>query len=270
MRRVVAVFSLVCACGTAETTTLGDASTSAVGRDATGARDATDAARDAFDATTDGGVIDASEVGVIDSPWVVYATGRAGAYDLHRVRLDGCCWGVLTNAPGLEVLPSFFPDGRVIYVSDEDGEIGLRIRPVTGGPATELRLPRLIAPSAPAVSPDGQRIAFEARPSATSAPTLYLLDLSRDAPVRLFDDTLRTGGAAWSPDGARLYFLAEASGRFEIHSVDYTGTDRRSETPGVRVLGRPAPSPDGAALVYTRATGDAMSTELVRLDLSDR
>ena len=74
------------------------------------------------------------------------------------------------------------------------------------------------------------------------------------------------GPPAWSPDGTRIFFGSDASGAWEIVSVDAAGSEPPREL--TRVTGgafSPAPSPDGSATYFLELT--AKGIDIRRLPL---
>jgi Tol biopolymer transport system component len=113
------------------------------------------------------------------------------------------------------------------------------------------------ANAAPAVSPDGKRVAFQravATPERGLPPFIYLVRLDASRPER----RLTRGRApevdpAWSPDGRRIAFCRAVHGRFDLFTSapDGTGVRRLTRTPAVDELG-PAWSPDGDRIAFAR------------------
>ncbi|MGH9369105.1 MAG: TolB family protein [Thermoanaerobaculia bacterium] len=106
--------------------------------------------------------------------------------------------------------------------------------------------------SHPRLSPDGSTIAALLHEGGEWR--LVTLPAAGGAPRTVARSAV--GPPAWSPDGSRIHFGSDASGVWEIASVDREG----SETPAIstRVTGgasSPAPSPDGSALFFLAMTG---------------
>lgn len=192
--------------------------------------------------------------------------------------------------------PALSPDGsRVAYVlrtldADADRNVDrLWTVPAAGGPARPLTAGP--ADTAPAWSPDGTRIAF------LREGQLHLLPADGGEPERLTDLPGGAGAPEWSPDGTRIAFTAavdptdgtgplattgidyqaDGAGRFgavrsQLHVVDLASGACRQVTDGDHA-GRPAWSPDGRALAFTRKVGpDAdltFRTAVHLLDLTD-
>ncbi len=116
--------------------------------------------------------------------------------------------------------------------------------------------------SHPRVSPDGRTVA--ALLHENGEWKLVAVPSEGGAPRELA--CCAVGPPAWTPDGARLFFGSDASGVWEIASVEAAGRD--TPAPATRVTGgafSPAPTPDGKALFFLSLT--ARGVDLRRLEL---
>ncbi|MBI3393066.1 MAG: PD40 domain-containing protein [Nitrospirae bacterium] len=127
----------------------------------------------------------------------------------------------------------------------------------------------------PAISPDGNRIAY-ASMNGNEYPSLRLMrsDGSED---RLLVERMGGFGAsgmslAWAPDGKRIYYTKlemrrSFSARMDVYAYDL---DARKESRITRDLRARDPhvSPDGRRLIFSTAEGE--KSRLVVLDLADR
>ena len=85
---------------------------------------------------------------------------------------------------------------------------------------------------APAVSPDGTRIAF-----ARLGDGLFSMDVNGTG-VRRLTGNARDGFPAWSPDGTRIAFLRPTVKGWELHVMSASGADER-RLPQAPRAGRP-------------------------------
>lgn len=139
------------------------------------------------------------------------------------------------------------PDGAALVYAGRQG--GLWWQPVAGGPARNLVEGDDLA--APAVSPDGTRVAYE-----VDAHHVEVVGLDGVAPVRLSGDVDFVADPVWSPDGSSVAWMEwdvpampwDAS-RIVVAAAD--GGSRRVVAGGDGVqVQQPRFAPDGRSLAY--------------------
>ena len=159
---------------------------------------------------------------------------------LETSRRDGSDREQITNAPATHWCPDVSPRGDQVavgrrdslswqvWVVNSDGSDGQSVVsfPLAKG-STEC----------PRWSPDGRRIAFQsgARSSVDStraAAHIWIVDVAGGAPMQLaphtspwLDET-----PAWFPDGKRIAFQSDRTGRWEVWVMNADGTDQRQLT----------------------------------------
>jgi dipeptidyl aminopeptidase/acylaminoacyl peptidase len=88
---------------------------------------------------------------------------------------------------------------------------------------------RITGVASPQISPDGTRIVFGvSRPDQETNKTksdLYLLALDGGEPRQLTHSEKRDGSPRWSPDGTKLSFTSNRSGKSQIWILDLAGGD---------------------------------------------
>ncbi|MBL0939178.1 MAG: PD40 domain-containing protein [Gemmatimonadaceae bacterium] len=121
---------------------------------------------------------------------------------------------------------------------------------------------------APAISPNGQRIAF-IRLTETGNTQLYLADIDgrNEMAVMLALAPSLTYGyntPAWSPDGSRLLFSAGDPGRQHLHIINANGTGLRQLTDTTVSDIDGTWSPDGQTVAFVRTTSLSQSQLMIR------
>lgn len=121
---------------------------------------------------------------------------------------------------------------------------------------------------APALSPDGSRIAYlsDLGHDLYSFYDLYVADAETGEPIRRLVESARggdfeslrylTSSAEFSPEGDRVAFVAKRGGRDAVYVVDAaTGDVRRFREPALNGLQSPSWSPEGTRIVFTGLLG---------------
>ena len=157
-----------------------------------------------------------SAIGVEDDPaiapdgkTIAYTSDESGNKDIWIVDVHGGPARRLTSHPASDTHASWFPDGRAIaFASARNGRTDIwRASPQDGDAATLL----VADADAPAVSPDGTRIAFVRR-NADGSTRLTVAPVSD--PSRAYalsgdrDGRWDHKDPAWSPDGTLLCYSA--------------------------------------------------------------
>jgi hypothetical protein len=104
------------------------------------------------------------------------------------------------------------------------------------------------------IAPNGRRAAVVV--AQTISPDVWVMELDRGLATRVtFTDEPETG-AAWFPDGRRVYFRSTRGGAFDQFGKDVDGTGQETPIAANPTSGIPNHwSPDGRFLLSTRGTG---------------
>ena len=176
--------------------------------------------------------------------------GSAGAGD-RPVGVDGAC-------------SSLARDGRRILYSTAENRANLERIPLGPGrlEAGELRPVTQGSRGVRScdVSPDGRWLAFY---SARPKEDLFVVGVDGQGMRQLTADAFHDRYPRWTPDGARLVFQSDRSGRYELWSVRADGGDPEQVTRSQGdSLTYPVFSPDGRSLALAVANRGAALLDL--------
>jgi Tol biopolymer transport system component len=161
----------------------------------------------------------------------------------------------LTNRPQTDFLPVWSPDGRRLAFDSDDRAFTLYTVPTDGSAAPErlIETPRdnLVG----SWSPDGRTIAYT-ETVMDGSNDIRLLDVASPGSSRpFFSSPASESSPRISPDGHRIAFTSDESGRVEVYvaAFDGTGGKTRVSTGGGN---EPRWAPDGSVLFYR--SGDSI------------
>jgi Tol biopolymer transport system component len=200
-----------------------------------------------------------------DGRYIIFSSDRAGHFNLWRVDTDGDNLRQLTAGDG-EFYPQCTPDGRwVVYQSDEVIDPRLWKVPTEGGQPVQLTQTRA---TKPAVSPDGQMIAYSYLDIDLKPSRWGIGIVSAEGGDRLkrfdFPATVVYRQVRWSPDGQSIAFLNNQSGLSDIWLQPLDGSPPRQLTnfKAEQILAFDW-SPDGRSLAFVR---NAQTSDVVLID----
>ena len=142
-----------------------------------------------------------------------------------------------------------------------------RVQPLTSYPGSE---------TSPAVSPDGNRVAFCWYAEGSGSSDIYVLDLGATDPVQLTDTPENEQTPAWSPDGASIAFVRErADGTSAVAVMPAVGgpvrviEGVRPVSVGFRFMSGLAWERSGKALIVSHQDKPGDARRLVRVSLDN-
>jgi serine/threonine protein kinase len=198
-----------------------------------------------------------------DGRFLYFGSDRGGTLNLWRVPIDEKT-GKTLGPPEPALLPatytghySFATDGRHLAYRTQEAtgnllRIGFdsRTEKLTSAPTKVLQTSMVLLNVD--VSPDGEWIAF--RPGF-GQEDIFLVRSNGAGLRRMTDDVYRDRGPKFSPDGKRLAFYSNRSGRYDLWSIHLDGS-------GLSPLTKNTPhgawfpnwSPDGSRIAYPDGT----------------
>jgi serine/threonine protein kinase/Tol biopolymer transport system component len=160
-----------------------------------------------------------------------FASNRGGSMNLWRVPIDEAS-GKILGAPEAITAPSEWSgllslsrDGRNILYATNESKANLERAPLDPANLAAGRLEPVTQGSRGVrscdISPDGERVAFHA-----SIPQEDLFVVRKDGSDlrQLTNDAFRDRHPRWSPDGSRILFQSDRSGRLEFWSIQADGS----------------------------------------------
>jgi len=187
-------------------------------------------------------------LGIAVTLWLLRGVRRPGEArpDPSRVTIDR-----LTDLPGKEWFPSLTPDGNLFVYARKVGDRSrLFLQQVGGGNAIDLLPDSHEGDSQPAVSPDGQQIAFR---SEREGGGIFVMGLMGESVRRVTDFGFNP---AWSPDGKEILCATDGIGNplvrrrhpSQIYRINLATSQRQLVPTGDAV--QPSWSPHGSRIGY--------------------
>ena len=170
--------------------------------------------------------------------------------------------------------PVWSADGERIYFTGDEGQDDESREPASdifvvgrdgGGPRRVTTDPG--RETAPAVSPDGRRLAFLHTRGRGEPTDIRVVDVAADGTLRGIprnltrDWDMQPGAPAWTARGDAVRFLAGVGGNRHLFEVSETGDIIRQVTSGDRHIGSVSATRDGVFMAYT-VTGPTAPAEV--------
>ncbi|HEX8834047.1 MAG TPA: hypothetical protein VF719_07590 [Abditibacteriaceae bacterium] len=144
--------------------------------------------------------------------------------DIYLIGANGSGEKRVTTSRGTDRQPTFLPDGRILF-SSENIALGpgrFQIFRIDANGANSTALSDGPSDIRPAVSPDGQRIVFSSNRDGDLE--LYSMTATGAAETRLTNSPGVDIAPAWSRDGKRLLWSSLRNGNSEIYLSTLNGT----------------------------------------------
>jgi Tol biopolymer transport system component len=204
--------------------------------------------------------IDWNPVWSPDGQYLYFSSDRGGTMSLWRIRIDPSSGEAIGQPEGFTVPAEFSAhlsisrDGKKILYSALEPRSNIEKigfdpdRPALVPPAqmvTRGTTPFMDADP----SPDGEWITMR---TGVNPEDIYVCRSDGTELRKLTDDPFKDRGPRWAPDGKRILFYSERSGRYEFWSIkpDGSGLQQITKTTGSLVGSSPVLSPEGNRLAF--------------------
>lgn len=202
---------------------------------------------------TSDGTIALSPAWSPDGGRIAYTSFRSGAPLLYERTLATGADRVLSDRAGINITPSYAPDGRTVAFGTT---VGGHTEIATVGPEglRQQTRGRGYENLSPTWSPDGRRLAFVS--DRLGQPQIYVMSLGGEP--RLISEYGSRGYSTspdWSPAGPVITYHTRVNGRMQVVAVDADGgrprvlTDRNTNED-------PSWAPDGRHIVFASPDRD--------------
>ncbi|MEW6364157.1 MAG: IPT/TIG domain-containing protein [Acidobacteriota bacterium] len=160
-----------------------------------------------------------------DGKKIVFCRMTGGVWQIFTINTDGTGEKRLTNTSSKETHPWWSPDGKkIVFGSNRSGSEDILVMNADGSRQTRLTSAST-GEYLPCWSPDGSRIAYTVMLDPQH-PMMFPRDLfimNADGPgvQRITDGPGNVNeDGEWSPDGKRLVFQSDRTGRYQLYVLD--------------------------------------------------
>lgn len=180
---------------------------------------------------------------------VYFTSYMDGDPQLYKVNVYSSKVSRVASFPGIVAAPAISPDGnKIACVLTRDGNSEIYVLDLKGRVIKRLTYHWAIDTS-PTWSPDGRLIAFAS--DRSGRPQVYIMDSDGLNVRRLTYEGRYNDSPVWSQRSDRITFVSRTkAGRFDIASIDTSGTDYRILTE-VGTNENPHFSPDGKHIIFS-------------------
>lgn len=170
-----------------------------------------------------------------DGKKLLYSKGQFPSLQITESALDGSNERELTKTPSAQFNGGYSPDQKLIAFARMDSTRQLQVWVMNADGSGERQLTKFKAedgsPQWPAWSPDGASLAIQSgkydrqNPSRNTAH-IWVVDVKSGAATRLnpHDQPYLDETPSWFPDGKRIAFQSDRSGRMEIWVMNADGS----------------------------------------------
>jgi len=181
----------------------------------------------------DGKTVMASKSGIsIDPAWrnsreVATTLSFEGDQEIYLLKSDGALYRRLTKSNGIDLSPTFSPDGnKMAYVSERNGQPQIFIQDLLSGEASRLTFNGDYN-TQPSWSPSGDKIAYTTCENSGEF-NIFTIGIDGSGLKQLTAHSGQNESPSWSPDGEMLVFTSSRDGKKRLYTMGSTGKNQRA------------------------------------------
>ncbi len=188
---------------------------------------------------------------------------RGDYYQFHLIHALGAPSRELTTIKGVQGLTWSADSGSLVYSTNEPARLKVSTLPVHGGEPAPAPFQFDSTARALVISRRGGRVAFVHEQTDTN---IWAKSATDPAFRRLIASTRADEDPRISPDGRKITFASNRSGKYEIWVCERDGSNPHPVTSQRSFAGSAAWSPDGRTLAYDSAVSGTTEIWLVSAD----
>ncbi len=149
-----------------------------------------------------------------------------GDQNIYLIKPDGSIARRITNSKGIDVSPSFSPDGsKMAFVSSRNGAPQIFIQDVQSGETKRLTFNGKYN-TQPSWSPTGDKIAYSTMQSKGEID-LFVINPDGSGLQQLTRKSGENEHPSWSPDGGMIVFSSSRQGKKKLFVMNANGENQR-------------------------------------------
>ena len=149
-----------------------------------------------------------------------------GDQKIYLIKPDGSLSRKLTNNRGIDVSPTFSPDGsKMAFVSSRNGQPQIFIQDIQSGETRRLTFSGRYN-TQPSWSPAGDKIAYSTMENKGEID-LFVINVDGSGLQQLTRSAGENEHPAWSPDGGMIVFSSNRQGKKKLFVMSSTGENQR-------------------------------------------
>jgi len=149
-----------------------------------------------------------------------------GDQEIYLIKTDGSISRRLTFSKGIDLSPSFSPDGnKMAYVSDRNGLPQIFIEDLPSGQVSRLTFSGRYN-TQPSWSPAGDKIAYTTWESGSEI-NIFVTGIDGSGLKQLTEKSGENESPSWSPDGRMIVFTSSRQGSKKLYIMQSTGENQR-------------------------------------------